>query len=69
MSSWTSDGAGETGGKTYAKRWGGAGGIKKLLQAKVMPYFRNRLRQDDSQAVCMSDRKLGGGIRQTGSSK
>ena len=59
----------EFGGKTYSRRWGGAGGIKKLLQCKVMPYFKTRMKQDDSKAVLMSDQQLGGGIRQTGSAK
>lgn len=59
----------EFGGNTYARRWGGAGGIKKLLQCKVMPYFKMRIKQDDSKAVLMSDQQLGGGVRQTGSAK
>lgn len=36
--------------------------IKDIGQAVPKPYLRNRLKADDSAAVCMSDQKLGKSI-------
>lgn len=43
--------------------------VKKIGQPKGKGYLKMRMKQDDSVAVNMSDRKLGGGIGQTGSAK
>lgn len=42
---------------------------KKIGQSTKSDYLGSRMRADDSAHVNMSDKKLGGGIRQTGSKK
>lgn len=57
-------GAPEHQGKIHQKS-----GVKKIGQPKGKGYLKMRMKKDDSAAVNMSDRSLGGGIRQTGSAK
>lgn len=54
----------EHGGKTFKKQ-----SVKSRDTRTQSPYLGMRMREDDSDAVNMSDTKLGGGIRQTGSAK
>jgi len=43
--------------------------VKDIGKCYKDPYLKTRMRADDSDAVLMSDQKLGGGVRQTGSGK
>ena len=52
----------ENAGKTFEKQT-----VRKIGQAAQDPHLKNRMKADDSNTVLMSDSKLGGGIRRTGS--